>query len=473
MCDAARPQPLGQSNFVLLRNTPAHTISKRPTICQMNLLRGKLRSNGPLMCADLIFRVSDIAKLLAKTNFPQQAKYIHFSKLVREWPLDGRLAAFETHPFGGFFSPKTPAAAFVQDETTRPSNSGGPHRVGSLFHVTRPLCRTLLFFLFYLARGKEGRGTCASVIVGVWCWWCSARVGGLAGNLLSRRLLSSCTGSHNSSKVNPCRRRVARANRNTGCLTPQAAQRRRRRQASERCMPEKTASARASTFLSVVVRQSGTLFACGPPTRVSESPFCPGWKEFPALSTILVFYKKKAMYPNERESSLCACESPDARSPTGVLMNSISPVSQSGLSWLQFLSLAHSFRPGATMMRPFVDLRRRNCAGPVSNWFMVLTDLLWASMPTNYSSCASPTIWIRAILSSFGHPKWKLLSSFHAKSDRGCQYASAGNGSASVRCQMRKVKNIFGLSSEFELNSFACIIPSSELWLKFGIMTGK
>lgn len=84
MCDAARPQPLGQSNFVLLRNTLAHTISKRPTICRMNLLRGKLRSNGPLMCADLIFRVSDIAKLLAKTNFPQQAKYIHFSKLVRE-----------------------------------------------------------------------------------------------------------------------------------------------------------------------------------------------------------------------------------------------------------------------------------------------------------------------------------------------------------------------------------------------------
>lgn len=109
-------------------------------------------------------------------------------------------------------SPKLGAPAFVQDETgARLSNSGGPHRVGSLFHVTRPLCRTLsvVFPLLSGARGKGGPGTCASVIVGVWCWcvWCCEICSLLL--LLSPRLLSSCTGSHNSSKVNPCSQRVA------------------------------------------------------------------------------------------------------------------------------------------------------------------------------------------------------------------------------------------------------------------------
>lgn len=230
MCDAARPQPLGQSNFVLLRNTLAHTISKRPTICRMNLLRGKLRSNGPLMCADLIFRVSDIAKLLAKTNFPQQAKYIHFSKLVREsGPWTGDTLLLKHTPLVRFLFSENSGGSFCARRNYASLEFwGSPQSWQLVSRDEAPLSHSVVFPLLSGERKRGPGNVCQRNCWGLMLVVPRARAGGRAGNLLSRRLLSSCTASHNSSKVNPCRRRVARVNRNTGCLTPQAAQRRRR-----------------------------------------------------------------------------------------------------------------------------------------------------------------------------------------------------------------------------------------------------
>jgi hypothetical protein len=145
----------------------------------------------------------------------------------------------------------------------------------------------------------------------------------------------------------------SRANRNTGCLTPQAAQRRR--------APEKAAAFNFSLCGSASQRH---LICMRRQHVCRKALFAQAEKNF-QHSRQYWFSIKRSECIQLKGSSLSlsfARSFVRRREPnqTGVLMNSISPVSQSGLSCWPPVSLfrAHSFRPGAVMMRPFVDSRR-------------------------------------------------------------------------------------------------------------------
>lgn len=143
----------------------------------------------------------------------------------------------------------------------------------------------------------------------------------------------------------------SRANRNTGCLTPQAAQRRR--------APEKAA---AFNFSLCGCASERHLICMRRQHVCRKALFAQAEKNF-QHSRQYWFSIKRSECIQLKGSSLSLSRSFVRRrepNQTGVLMNSISPVSQSGLSCWPLVSLfrAHSFRPGAVMMRPFVDSRR-------------------------------------------------------------------------------------------------------------------